>query len=133
MKRSIIFILVIITVFMISCSSNTSDDYPFEITAITPENGATNVNRATGIAVSFTNNLNWASVVWGASFDVWDITNNVQVNGSITAVTQNTIFFQPSATLNANSLHEVYISADIEDVWGNFYYQDYTSTFTTGS
>jgi len=125
-------VLVFLALLLVSCSGHSSENLPFDVTDISPADGATNVALNTSITVSFSIDLEWGSV-YDASFFVYDETNRGRILGEIIASSPNTILFVPYAELQPNSLHTINITAELEDVWGNYFQETYTSSFTTGS
>jgi hypothetical protein len=124
--------LAVLMLMATSCGSDSSG-WGFDISSISPANGATGVPCNELIVITFNNDLNWNTIVWGVSFNVVYTSTGVQVPGSITLTTQNTLLFTPTSLLTPNTQYTIIMSGVIEDIWGDFYEGVTSSVFTTGA
>lgn len=125
-------VLIVFTIFLLNACGTESSGWEFGITSVDPPNGASDVPLDQTITVTFNNDLDWDTIVLGASFDVYDTGTGDSVDGSLIQPAQDTILFIPDdGELQGNTNYTIYMAGVIEDIWGNVFGGEYTSSFTT--
>lgn len=123
------FILLSILTFIFSaCIEEDGDTTPPEVISSSPSNNETNVSPTTKISVTFSEEIDEASLT-ASSFNLKD-SNSSNVSGS-TSVTGNTVIFTPSAELSYETEFTIVATSSVEDLSGNGLLSVFTSTFTT--
>jgi hypothetical protein len=100
-----------------------SDTTPPSVVAMTPASGATNVDRGANVVVTFSEEVD-AATVTPATFSVSGAAGSTTVSGAIAT-------WSPSAPLAAQSSYTVTISTGVKDKSGNALAAPYTWAFTT--
>src|SRR5690606_25934853 len=100
------------------------------VDTILPRDGATGQARTTRVGISFTDNVELATVDT-RSFIVRPVGG--QALPGVFSVTMSVLNFQPSVPLEPNTTYEVILpEGGVKDYVGNGVAEEFRSTFTTG-
>lgn len=131
MKRHNILIVSWIYLLLISCGVGVDpniDEDPPEIVNVKPRDGAKNVDTATKIEVTFSKNIDSATLP--LAFIVKQ--GKEIVEGGSIAYNNAKAIFTPAIPLNSETLYQVVIAGSVTDIAGNFLKSERTWNFETG-
>ena len=112
-------------------SFTTRDDTPPTVTAVSPANGATQVNPTTTVNITFSEAMD-ASTINGTNISLRLSSSGASVTGTVTYnATSHVATFTPAGALGAPANYTVTVSTGVKDLAGNAMAAAFQSTFTT--
>jgi len=109
----------------------TRDDTPPTVIAVSPANGATQVDPTTAVSITFSEAMD-ASTINGTNISLRLSSSGALVTGTVTYnATSHVATFTPAAALGVPANYTVTVSTGVKDLAGNAMSAAFQSTFTT--